>query len=506
MHSRPGSIDDKRFFLLSYFHQFLPDLFTFTAEHCAASLADGTSVTQLQRVLDDLSFRFGDLAGENPEHLMMQSKIRTRPMIAVDEGTYFVPILGLFNSFFVEIIESWLRTHPDLKDRYHRRRASYLEDSLNSLLVASFPGSIIHTGITWTDQSNGKTYENDCLVVCGPLAIVFEAKSERVDDVAKRGGIRTLEDHYETLVSEPAEQATRLAKLLEEGAGVTHFRTTSGGEFDLNLSSIRRALCVSVTLDWFPAATLCWKQLLEGDLVSRDARPAINVSLADLLVVLEVLESPARRLHYFWRRAEWESTVEYVGDEEDLLVYYLSGGLAILRKEDGSPIDGMMLYGNSQELHRYYMAEWMESEDLPPRPRRILSDWWSSIIGRIELIDQPHRWDIACVLLDLDYEGQVEFERQFDDVVQTVSREGNDCGKNGLITYAHHTESVGAIVGFAYKSLSTQERNARAVDLAAQARRDAGAERVVVIGRDVQRLGQPYDFVAYVADWEPEGR
>jgi len=69
----------------------------------------------------------------------------------------------------------------------------------------------------WTDEKDGREYENDCLVVCGPLALVVEAKSESVDDVAKRGGVKTLSGHYKTLVDEPARQATRLADLLEVG-------------------------------------------------------------------------------------------------------------------------------------------------------------------------------------------------------------------------------------------------------------------------------------------------
>jgi hypothetical protein len=68
---------------------------------------------------------------------------------------------------------------------------------------------------------------------------------------------------------------------------------------------------------------------------------------------------------------------------------------------------------------------------------------------------------------------------------------------NGLITYADHTESVGAVVGFAYRGLTTEERNDRAANLAARAQVDARAERVVVIGRNVERRGDPYDFLAY---------
>lgn len=495
--SKPVPNENKRYGLISYLHQFLPDLFTFTLDDLTALSSIGLGPDDLEQVLDLLSLQFGDLSDENPEHLVLQSKIRTRPLIKLKEATYFLPIHGLLHSFFVDIVEAWTKPHADLKKRYHKRRSVYLESTLKALLDDAFPNCVVKTGTTWRDSESPKEYENDCLVVCGPLALVFEAKSESVDDVAKRGGSKTLADHYETLVSEPAEQAARLARLLEEGKSKREFQTKKHGEYELDLATIKRAVCVSVTLDWLPACSLCWRKLEENGLVHANSRPAINLSLADLMVVLEVLQSPATRVHYFWRRAEWESRVEYMADELDLLVYYLSEGLAIPRCEDGET-HPLILYGNSDELHRRYMASWAEDEETPPLPRRILTDWWMAILERVESIDLHQSWDIACVLLDLDYRRQQEFEKRFEDVMKNVERDGNDCGTNGLITYADHTESVGAVVAFAYEGLDKEERDARAEDLAAKAQSDSGARRIVVIGRDVKRLGYPYDFLAYI--------
>jgi len=496
MKSKPGPIESKKLFLVSFLHQFLPDIFLFSLDECMNLVPDSVERSALEGVLDQLSYRFGDLATEDPEHLIMQSKIQKRPIIRTDDGEYFLPVHGLANSFFIDIVESLIKPHEDLRKRYHKRRATFLEASLTKMAEEAFPGSLVRPGTTWDDPNDAKTYENDCLVVCGPLALVLEAKSERVDDVAKRGGVKTLRDHYETLVQEPAAQAARLARLLEEGEGTATFQSKRDGEFELDLTTIRRAVCVSVTLDLLPATSLCWKTLVACGLVPEEQRSAVNMSLADLRVVLEVLYSPAVRMHYFWRRIEWEERIEYLGDELDLLVYYLSEGLAIPQTNGDPP--SHMLYGNSDELHRYYMAESMDADRQTSRPRRIMTPWWSSIVKRVETIDLPHRWDIACVLLDLDFERQQEFERRFCEAVEAVRQDGNDCGMNGLITYSDHTESIGAVVAFAYRHLPKEERDDRAADLAGQAQKEAGAERVVVIGRDVERLGDPYDFLAFV--------
>ncbi|MDA4133580.1 MAG: hypothetical protein OK454_10740, partial [Thaumarchaeota archaeon] len=175
-------------------------------EECLKGLPAQSDRTKVQAVLDSLSFQFVDLASENPQHLMMQSKIRTRPLIRVADGTYFLPVVGLVHSFFVEIVETILKPNEALKKRYHKRRAAFLEEELCRLLSSAFPGCPVHAGTTGISPLDGKEFENDCLVVVGPLALVFEAKSERVDDAARRGGTKTLLDHYGTLVQEPAKQ------------------------------------------------------------------------------------------------------------------------------------------------------------------------------------------------------------------------------------------------------------------------------------------------------------
>jgi len=75
--SKPGPTDAKRFRLISYFHQFLPDCFTFSLEELAGMVPESIKPDELRATLDSLAFKFGDLASENPEHLVMQSKIRT---------------------------------------------------------------------------------------------------------------------------------------------------------------------------------------------------------------------------------------------------------------------------------------------------------------------------------------------------------------------------------------------------------------------------------------------
>ena len=92
-----------------------------------------------------------------------------------------MPICGLVNGFFLELVESWIKPYADLEQGdYHVGRAAYLEGALKKMLAESFPGCDVRSGTTWTGSDDyGQTDENDCLVVCGPLALVFKSEIEQ---------------------------------------------------------------------------------------------------------------------------------------------------------------------------------------------------------------------------------------------------------------------------------------------------------------------------------------
>jgi hypothetical protein len=220
------------------------------------------------------------------------------------------------------------------------------------------------------------------------------------------------------------------------------------------------------------------------------------MSITDLEVLCEVLDSPAIRLHYFTKRTTWECTMAYVGDEEDLLVYYLSEGL--VRPEEYALENAMPLwmYGLSDQLHNYYMAEWCGMGASAEKPRRHLTKWWRSLLERIEALRAADRWRIACALLDFPYREQQAFESQLEAIVNNVRREGNDCGENGLVCAAPD-RSEAVVVGFAYRNMDFDERNDRAEDLAIKARESTGACEVVVIGIDTDIPSKSYDSLRF---------
>ncbi|MFO1020375.1 MAG: hypothetical protein U0903_06730 [Planctomycetales bacterium] len=445
-----------------------------------------------------LSLEFGDLATASPDQLLCESPITTQPFIHLGDSEYAIPILGLPNSFFLDIAENLLQNDKALFEKYSTRRSKFLEAEIVSILKTCLPDARIESCVKWTDPTSGKTFESDVLALIGSFAIIVEAKSHRVSRSARRGSDIRLDRELERLVDAPAEQAERLAKLLESTDTQIPMTNERDQEIQIDASKIKRVICISVTLDTIPLPSLCWKTISKATSIKDNRRPTITISLSDLIVVAEVLNSTSDILHYLWRRSEWEERVEYFGDEEDILVYYLSNGLTPKKSPPDSPQPKIRLHGLSDELRRYFMAEWVGLDPLPAKPKRILTNWWKNLVARVQKASHAEKWDILCSLLDVSFVDQQRMERELSKVVSQVKLRGNEHTEDSvLFDGCANTESDCAIVLFAYRELPNFDKHHRTKNLMFQAEEKLGVKNVLVLGFDVDDLVVPYSMLAY---------
>jgi hypothetical protein len=271
--SRHGSINELRQMVIAYMHQFFADIYRFTGEELNGMLPSRVAPHFLQSLIGRLSIRFGGLAEKPFEHLLTQSPIRSRPFIELGANEYFVPIPGLLNSFSLEIVETLICENLPLWHRYLNRRSKYLEFATQRQFREAFPDAFVEPNVKWSEPSSEKVFETDVVVVLGPLAFVIEAKSHRVSDSARRGGTGSLRRDFDELVDSASVQTARLADLLEKRDTDLIVHCSDGREVPIHCEQIRRAICVSVTLDYLPVVTLCWKMLVKAGLARISHQP-----------------------------------------------------------------------------------------------------------------------------------------------------------------------------------------------------------------------------------------
>jgi hypothetical protein len=488
-------VDARRAKQLLFMHSdlFLPDCFTFTLAELAGAYPAKVDLVRVREVLDRWSYRFGDLTGQPAGYFFLGNPIWTRPLIKLDNDHYFWPILGLFISFCIEMLEALIPLNSTLLEKYQGRRGSFLEEDLEALMKQSFPRAHVYRGSQWLDPQTNTLFENDVLVIIDSYAVVVEAKSGQVTEAARRGAPLRLQSTIEELVTQPSKQANRFTAFLRQAPGVHKFPTKHGLTNEIDTTDVHEILRLSVTLDTLGGHTAAhWPDLRRSGFIAATIDPAPTLALAQLETVFEVLGTQLEKLHYLKRRAEFEGHADYIADEIDLLAFYLETAFNVGSAEfDGTPL---MLYGASTGLDDYLLNA--RRGVMSKKPRIHLTKWWSDMLQKIEESPVQGWTERGTVLLNVSYADQQAFEKRFKRTQRTVRSKWQVLGHESLVFMPSGIgTNKDVVAALAYMNLSLEERNQRLTNAANRALAEEQATRVMVIGVDIGRNDYPYSVI-----------
>lgn len=457
----------------------------------------------LENILNIWSLSFGDLSTWNPEHLFLGNPIWQKPLIKLDNKTYFCPVITLFLNYLTDIIEAIIKPHPELYKKYEERRGKFLEAEIYQLFKIAFPSAKIYQGSEWLDPITNKNFENDLLILLDSYLLVVEAKSGRVTESTRRGAFESLKTNVKRLLVEPSIQSKRFSDYLNNNLHLHQFKTRQGELNEVDTSKVREVIRLSVTLESLGTLFCRSTDLKKAGLIASDIEMSPTMSLADLEIVFEILELNCEKLHYLVRRAEFERNADYMGDEIDLLAFYLDTGFNIGEAEFTQK--GLYLLGMSNTFDPFFMMELPENET--PKPKRKLTTWWRKIIQRIET-RQFDRWtEIGCVLLNFAYDEQTKFEKSFNQIKKNVSKFWQLPDHTNMCILMNETiPERGAVTAFAYKCIDREKRNRIMKNTVREAMSISDVNRVVVIGVDVELNDYPYSIAACHINEDKYGR
>ena len=235
----------------------------------------------------------------------------------------------------------------------------------------------------------------------------------------------------------------------------------------------------------------------EAGFIAHGEELAPTIALADLEIIFDVLRSPAERLHYLTRRAEFERRADYVGDELDLLAFYLDRGFSIGEMEfDGTQLQ---LWGMSRALDPYFMQQWggPKSKRAVKKPARRLTPWWRAMLERLDRKQSPGWLTMSMRLLDVAYEDQEKFERGFRAGARRLKNEWMQ-HPNGLTTVLTFggSERRSAIIGLTFRRIQPPRHRELLHGASQRVASEIDADRVVGIGLDIARNDHPCGIIA----------
>jgi hypothetical protein len=407
--------------------QHLPDLFTFTVTELEALSNGELTQGDLERLLPNLSYRFGDLRTVPVEHLTLGNPVWTRPFIAQEDGTYFCPNPGMGLSHLVDLIgnlvphEDEARGQDDEESEGRRRwsqaRARFLEQRTQEVLAEAFPSGVLHANSKYDDPPVGNDLENDVAVVLDDVVLAVEAKSHRVPPEPWRGAPDGMRESIEKLVLEPSTQGTNFTNYLLRAKRPVPFRNKRGAEFVIDSTNIRYAIRANVVLDPFPVAHNTTLSLREARLLrDGDPDPALTMHFAALESVLVLLPDELQRIHYLARRQIIQRHCRLYAEEHELLALYVEEGFT--RPELVDPTGVLVIRGLARKHVDAFLEKWFAGRPPRERPERPLTPDWHRLLAHLQA-ERPRDWlSIGMALLDASTAEQQDIG---DHIVRSVS-------------------------------------------------------------------------------------
>lgn len=469
---------------------FLHYLFSFTYDELEAISGGKISAGKFREIMQHISLGFGDLKEHNQEHFLMGNPVHESPFVKVDDNTIFSTMWSVMTHFSIGLLEKFCSEDSVLRKCYNDARAKFLEESIENLFRNAFPDAEIFAGSKWRGADD-KLYENDLLVIIDSFALVVEAKSGQVSPPAKRGATDRLFKTFKELIEDPSEQALRFIDYLKANPKELSLEVEKGPNNRIDASGLKYFIPLGITFSHLGMAGTNLKHLIEAGVTLKKLEElAPSISLTDLEVVFDLLPLQMEKVHYLQRRRELEAAIEFVGDEHDLLAWYLENGFNF-ENQDKKYVYNMTL--KSKELDNYIIGS--ANGERVKKPGLQMTKWWRDILVRMQEQKFTTWAQSSYILLNFNKGRQAHFEKKFADLKKDMLRKKN--------AEPHHWISLGTadeqrsftVIGYNYYDAVKDERREAVINILDQHSegRDKGK---LIIGMSVNKSNYPYSVVA----------
>ena len=481
--------------LISHSDLFLYKIFTFSIEDIDEYLEGKLDKNNIAFIMDRLSLTFGDLENENIEHFILNNPVQKKPFIKIDtlqendKQLYYCSIMGTVEYLQLEILEQFIKDYPSITQKFSKVKAEYLENSVKNLFETNFSDAIIFQNVYWFDDKNDR-HETDLVVSINDFLFIVESKSGLLTESAKRGATERLFKNLKDLIEEPSYQASKFINYVnsQENQIVIYDKKKRKHFFP----KPKYIIPLGVTLSQFGVNSTILKKLIKLELFEKVEGITSSINLNDLEVVFEVLESVPQKIHYLQRRKEIEDSLEFIGDEIDLLSMYLENGFNFgkIEKSDSHFLNLVLL---SKRIDAYITDSYNGLDH--EKPTLKLTKWWRDILNFLEE-RKPQNWlEKSYILLNMPYSDQEKFEKLFKKQSEDMLK-GNleDKNNNFLIYKSSSSYRRFVLIGYNYLDIEKEIRDQMLLNVIESEKVDT--KGIIVIGNNLNKNIYPYSLLA----------
>lgn len=288
-----------------------------------------------RKILEALSVEFGSNAnfikeGNYKGNIMNGHNIFENPIVKDGDKYYcFTPMLLHRNMFLIAerlMMHDMAYYNANFKNNTSAiGRDNYIEQKVKELFESFLPEVKFYSSVHYAIMENGmeKKPEQDILGVSNKCTYIIEVKAHELTH-KDRVGVKGLKDKFSQSVTEACSQCCRSKDYILSDPNPT-FREHGN---TINIDPIKPVYKIAVTFQHYSILLGSIDKLIKLGLMDERYRDTWTVSLFDLMVVSEFIESEDEFLSYLDMRNEINKKGIVFVDELDLLGGFLNENLA----------------------------------------------------------------------------------------------------------------------------------------------------------------------------------
>jgi hypothetical protein len=288
--------------------------------------------------------------------------IQTKPLLRIGEKYYCfsisLPFRNLFN-IAANLLQTADSVYYEAKFKNNVSaisRDNYIEAKVKSLFEKLLPSVRFYHSLDYNIVENGlaKKPELDILGIGGDTLYVVEVKAGELNKKHRRGAILGLKDRLKETINEGSYQCHRAEKFINDNES-PKFQYTDGGQrkwLIIDKTKDYEVIKISVTYEHFSTVAVNLKYLIESGVLSPAYKWAWIVSLFDLMVFADLIESETDFKEYLQHRfLLYERNDIEFHDELDILCFFFNDGFPLQAEKEGIYIN---MFSFRDEIDTYY--------------------------------------------------------------------------------------------------------------------------------------------------------
>lgn len=469
--------------------QYLPANYIFDYVEIAKDLKINKDA--LESIIEKFTYIFGDLKDFKTEYLFLGNPIWTKPLILINENEFFCPMPQLFFSFIFKSFDNLIENID--KNKLSENKADYLEDKIEEIVKIKFPNENTVKSLKWKgfDDGKEKEFETDLITFIDNYAIIFEAKSGKIDESSLRGAPKRLERDIKNLLVAPNIQSRRLKEKLVYLINNPSVEDELREKLPVELNKVKKVLRVSVTLEYFASLQSNIYGLKETAWIPENYDPCPTMNIADFETLFDIFDSSTQIINYLEIREELESSIRYEGDELDLIAVYMENHLNLA---EINPKWSLRMNGMSKKIDDYYQLKEFNPKIEKPKPK--MNKYFEKILAQIEE-RKPYGWvQLGSIIYRLYPDDQLKIVNFLKKIKNNVRKNWRIKGHHNIINYVPPKSSNYAFTFVVFCNENMEKRHDffdEAIDLGLNAEH---VDYCLCIGVNIDRNDMPYSMIA----------